>query len=71
MPVPAWLKNLIGDRQTRPQRKRVRIHRREEEPASSGDMRGTYGFGRRAHRPDPRGHYQFENDANYWAHRSY
>lgn len=33
-----------------------------------GDMRGSYGFGRRAHRPDPTGGYRFDNDANYRVH---
>jgi hypothetical protein len=65
-----WLKGLFG--RTSPEEKRVRIRRREEQPSldSSGDMRGSYGFGRRAHRPDPRAHYGFDNDANYWAHHS-
>ena len=27
----------------------------------SGDFRGRYGFGRRAHRTDPGAHYGFEN----------
>jgi hypothetical protein len=67
----AWLKSPFGG--TPPEaEKRVRIRRREGQPplSSSGDMRGSYGFGRRAHRPDPRAQYGFENDANYWAHRS-
>lgn len=35
-----------------------------------GDFRGSYGFGHRAHRPDPKARYGFENDANYRAHHS-
>jgi hypothetical protein len=29
-----------------------------------GDFRGSYGFGRRAHRPDPAAHYVFDNNVN-------
>ena len=31
-------------------------------PEPGGDFRGPYGFGRRAHRPDPNGHYVFRNE---------
>jgi len=65
----AWLRDMIGGKRPKA-RKRVRIRRRDEGPESSGDMRGSYGFGRRAHRPDPQAHYRFDNDANYWAHHS-
>ncbi|MGH6923497.1 MAG: hypothetical protein ACRED5_07130 [Propylenella sp.] len=70
MPLLAWLKGLSRDTQSKAE-KRVRIRKREEQPLSNGgDMRGSYGFGRRAHRPDPGAQYGFENDANYWAHHS-
>ena len=42
--------------------KRPRLGRREPEPPPSGDFRGQYGFGRRAHRPDPTGNYTFPSD---------
>jgi hypothetical protein len=42
--------------------KRPRIRRREPEPEASGDFRGRYGFGRRAHRPDPTAIYEFAPD---------
>jgi hypothetical protein len=34
---------------------------RRPKPEGFGDFRGPYGFGRRAHRPDPRAKYGFEN----------
>jgi hypothetical protein len=33
-----------------------------------GDFRGPYGFGRRAHRPDPKGHYSFGDDPTHRMH---
>ena len=43
-----------------------RPRRRERNPAPQpeGDFRGRYGFGRRAHRPDPDATYAFEPDNN-------
>jgi hypothetical protein len=48
---------------------RDRVHRRprkavDESEKPKGDFRGSYGFGRRSHVPDPQGHYVFENDAH-------
>jgi hypothetical protein len=72
MRIPAWLKETIdGERRRAKRGRRVRIQRRDataEIPASGGDIRGSYGFGRRAHRPDPKARYHFDNDANYSAH---
>lgn len=69
MRLLAWLRELLGgDHQRNRPEKRVRIRRPDEKLEPTGDMRGSYGFGRRAHRPDPSGHYGFRNDANYWAH---
>jgi hypothetical protein len=39
---------------------RVPAGRSSAEPA--GDFRGSYGFGRRAHRPDPAAEYRFSID---------
>jgi hypothetical protein len=69
MRVPAWLRQMFGGERRPEDERRVRIRRPEEGPQATGDMRGSYGFGRRAHRPDPKGHYGFDNDANYLAHR--
>jgi hypothetical protein len=69
MRVLAWLSDLMGgDRRTPERGRRVRIRPRGAGTESGGDMRGSYGFGRRAHRPDPKAHYRFDNDANRWAH---
>jgi hypothetical protein len=35
---------------------------RRPTPQPEGDFRGRYGFGRRAHRPDPDATYAFEPD---------
>jgi len=53
-----WLK---GD----PDRGRARERPRrkpEEDEKPKGDFRGSYGFGRRAHLPDPQGQYVFDNE---------
>jgi hypothetical protein len=45
-------------------RRRPRGRERAQNPQPEGDFRGRYGFGRRAHRPDPDATYAFEPDAN-------
>ena len=45
-------------------RDRPRRRERSPGPQPEGDFRGRYGFGRRAHRPDPDATYAFEPDAN-------
>ncbi len=66
----AWLKErLRSDRRPVPRRGRPARQVLSERQEAGGDDRGRYGFGRRAHRPDPKGHYRFDNDANYQAHR--
>ena len=37
-------------------------------PGMGIDGRDPYGFGHRAHQPDPKAHYGFENDPNYRIH---
>ena len=60
-----WLRDVIDGARGRPLR-----NAQEEIGGASGDFRGRYGFGRRAHRPDPGAHYGFENDANREVHGS-
>ena len=57
MQLPNW---LTGDTRSR----RPRRREREPAPQPQGDFRGRYGFGRRAHRPDPDATYAFEPDNN-------
>jgi hypothetical protein len=59
MRIMAWLRDVIDGTRGRPLR-----NAQEEMAGASGDFRGRYGFGRRAHRPDPKAHYGFENDLN-------
>lgn len=63
MRIMAWLRDLIDGTRSRPLR-----NAQQEMAGATGDNRGRYGFGRRAHRPDPKGQYGFENDANHQAH---
>jgi hypothetical protein len=59
-----WLRDgLLSDRaryRHTSQTRRVRPEREERE-----DPSGRHDFGRRAHHPDPNGHYGFEPDANH------
>ena len=48
-----------GSRGGRPARRE-----RHPIPQPEGDFRGRYGFGRRAHRPDPDAIYAFEPDGS-------
>jgi len=67
MGIMAWPGLFVGRRKVRPLGE-IRFQRPEAALPAHGDMRGAYGFGHRAHRPDPHGHFGFSNDANYWAH---
>jgi hypothetical protein len=55
-----WLKEETSDKRRRPSRSRSPT---PPEDFPKGDFRGSYGFGRRAHRPDPQAHYVFEENA--------
>lgn len=45
------------------ERRRLVGRKLKDEQPAKGDFRGSYGFGRRAHRPDPKAHYGFDNEA--------
>jgi hypothetical protein len=53
MRVPVWFVELLG-------RRRSREPPQDAAPKAGGDFRGPYGFGRRAHRPDPNAKYGFD-----------
>ena len=49
---------------------RARIREQSAAAGPKGDVGGRFGFGRRAHRPDPTAHYGFDNDPNRQAKNS-
>jgi hypothetical protein len=70
MKILILLSGTVGRAPGRPQEKPTRFETPGDPFTGVGDMRGSYGFGRRAHRPDPTRGYCFDNDANYWVHHS-
>ena len=59
MNVKRWFKERFQNGSTR-----TWEHALTDDKAS-GDFRGPYGFGRRAHRPDPQASYSFGDDPTH------
>lgn len=69
MGIFSWLTGIFGGRRPPKEEQRVRIRRRDiASDAPTGDLRGHYGFGRRAHRPDPAGRYRFDAEPHVRTH---